>query len=88
MDWAKFFYSYRDHVICCRAVRRDSGAFRAIAEIARFYCDIPIIVEHSPHNVLFLTSDQSIFYMLRRAEYLIDDALKGISDPEKVAFSK
>lgn len=88
MDRIKFFYSYRDHVVCCRAVQKDSGAFRAIAEIARFHCDIPIIVEHSPHNVLFLESVQAIYYMLSRAEYLIDDALKGISDSEKVAFSK
>jgi hypothetical protein len=88
VDRTKFFFSYRDHVIRCEAVQRDSGTFRGTAEIARFYCDAPIIVEHSPHNVLFLESSQAIYYMLDRAEYLVDDALKDIRNAENVASSR
>ncbi|WP_297354301.1 hypothetical protein, partial [Paraburkholderia sp.] len=88
VDRTNFFYSYRGYVVCCAAVRKNSGAFRAITEIGRFHCDSPFIVEHSPYNVLFLESRQAIYYMLRWAEDLIDDVLENRHTAEKVAFSR
>ena len=88
MDKTNFFYTYRGHVIFCSTVRKDSRAFRAVVEIGRFYCGTPIVIEHSPCNVLFLESGLAIHFMLARAEELIDDMLVSGRDAEKAASSK
>lgn len=78
------FRFYRGYVVNCSAIRRNSESFMATAQISRFRGNIPVIVKHSPHNVLFPESIQAINYMLRLAEGLIDDLVENRISVEKL----